>query len=223
VNNQARKGKMSDLEKAVRFVSLDWRKSPYYDNAEPAMEYQMRYRIWPHIKNFDLDCVLDLACGHGRNTDALLKLGAKKIYAVDVNIENINYCKERFQNNQNVECVINNGANLSEFKDNFFTTVYSWDAMVHFDMDVVRSYIREFFRVLTPNGQGFMHHSNYDLNPGGNFHDNPGWRNFMSSKLFKHLCIVEGLDVTRQEIIDWMKQGIAIDCITVFRKSNSLE
>jgi hypothetical protein len=97
-----------------------------------------------------------------------------------------------------------------------FTHVYSFDAMVHFDLEIVLSYIAEFARVLKPTGTAFIHHSNFTRNPGAPFQDNPHWRNFMSDTIFRHCSIRNGFDILEQKVIDWAGQGI--DCITVMRR-----
>lgn len=96
----------------------------------------------------------------------------------------------------------NGGIKLGGTVDGEATLVYRFDAMVHFDSDIIRSYVREFGRGLKLGGHGFCHHSNYDKNPGVNFRDNPAWRNFMSQPLFLHYCAKEGLEVVRSQIID---------------------
>ena len=56
---------------------------------------------------------------------------------------------------------------LADIPDGEATFVYSFDAMVYFDSDVVRAYLAEFRRVLAPSGTGFCHYSNYTGNPAG--------------------------------------------------------
>ena len=197
-------------------IGKDWKQSGYYDAAEPYMEEQWQHIIWPYIQDCDFSCVIDLAVGHGRNTDKLRRL-AGTIYAIDINEENIKFCQQRFAGDKKVHLLLNNGFTFTGVTDATVTLVYCFDAMVHFDSDVVRSYLRESARVLKPGGYGFFHHSNYDKNPSGNPHDNPGWRNFMSQNLFIHYCSKEGLDVVRSQIVDWSSPEM--DCLTLFHKS----
>ncbi len=88
--------------------------------------------------------------------------------------------------------------------------------MVHFDSDIVRSYLRDCFRVLRPGGRGFCHHSNLTENPGGDFQQNAGARNFMSKALFENYCAKEGLEVLRAKVIQWDTPDL--DCLTLFEK-----
>jgi len=80
------------------------------------------------------------------------------------------------------------------------TFVYCFEAAVHFDLEIILSYIKEFRRVLTPGGFGFVHHSNVTTNPGADFRTRPYWRNFMSKEIFAHLAIHNGLDIVDQYI-----------------------
>jgi hypothetical protein len=98
-----------------------------------------------------------------------------------------------------------------------FTFLYTFDAMVHFDLEIVISYIPEFARVLKPGAYAFVHHSNYTANPGGDFRQNPHWRNFMSAAIFKHIAVRSGFDVIRQETFNWGERDI--DCITVLQRN----
>ena len=59
--------------------------------------------------------------------------------------------------------------------------------MVHFESDVIRSYLRDTMRVLEPGGRGFFHHSNYT--GGEDWRTNPSSRNFMSQAFFSRIML----------------------------------
>ena len=106
--------------------------------------------------------------------------------------------------------------------DGSITLVYSFDSMVHFAPEVVRSYLRECRRVLVPGGHGFCHHSNYTGNRDGDFRTSPHWRNYMSRELFATYCREAGLDLVRSDVIDWGQPPdfyAGLDSLTVFRRS----
>lgn len=204
------------LLRVAQEIGDDWKESPYYDSAERYMKELWDGMIWAFIKDCDFSCVVDLAAGHGRNTEKLREI-ARKIYVVDINAENIQFCRKRFAGDDRIRFLKNDGVKLDGIADGEATLAYCFDAMVHFDSDIVRSYLKEFGRVLKPGGHSFCHHSNYDKNPGGNFRDNPAWRNFMSQSLFHHYCAKEGLEVVRSQIIDWGDES-GLDCVTLLRK-----
>ncbi len=195
-----------------------FRNAPYYDIAEPDIDEQWENLIWPFLKDkgIDFHCVLDLAAGHGRNSAKLIEY-ADRIVIVDINQENIDVCKKRFYGDERFLYIKNNGISLRGVRNNSITFVYTFDSMVHFDSDVVRAYLREFYRVLKPGGYGFCHHSNYTENPGSIFTDNPHWRNFMSKELFAHYCYKEGLIIEEQMLLDWSYSKL--DCLSLFMKS----
>jgi len=210
---------MDDLQAVAREVSENWRDTPYFDLAERDIDRQWDDLVYPLIDDCDFSVVVDLAAGHGRNTEKLRHL-AGKIYAVDVMEEHVRFCERRFAEDPRVECLVCDGVSLSGIADESISLVYSFDSMVHFDTDVVRAYLKDIARVLRPGGRGVCHHSNYTENPAGDFRNSPQWRSFMSKELFEHYCSKEGLHVVRADVIDW---GVPdLDCITVFERGRKL-
>jgi ubiquinone/menaquinone biosynthesis C-methylase UbiE len=172
------------------------------------------------IKNVNFTSVLDLAAGHGRNSRKLSQY-AKKIIISDINRECIDFCKERFKDDPKFEYVLSDGYSLKKIKNNSITLVYCFDAMVHFDSDVIREYLKEFERILQPGCHGFCHHSNYTGVPGGDYRHGPHWRSFMSKELFAHYCKKSNLRIIKQNIISWGGNETFIpqlDCLTLFQK-----
>ncbi|HYN88131.1 MAG TPA: class I SAM-dependent methyltransferase [Ardenticatenaceae bacterium] len=187
----------------------------YHQEAELAMDYQWRDLIWPFIKDLDFRVVLDLAAGFGRNS-AKLREHAGQLIVMDINQECVEVCRKRFESYPNVRCIKNDGATLKGIGDATVTLVYCFDAMVHFDSDVVRSYLRESHRVVQPGGSCFFHHSNYTGQPGGTLAA-PHNRNFMSKEMFAHYSMKSGFEVVRQTVIDWGEYP-NLDCFSVIRK-----
>lgn len=204
----------------ARFSGDPFKSADYFAQAEPSMDGQWREFIWPRIQKLDLASVLDLAAGHGRNSSKLKDVAAK-IVVVDINDECLNACRQRFAGDARFSYVKTDGASLKGVGDASITLVYSFDSMVHFAPEVVRSYLRECHRVLVPGGHGFCHHSNYTGNKDGDFRTSPHWRNYMSKELFATYCQEAGLEVVSSDIIDWGQVPdfyASIDCLTVFRK-----
>lgn len=209
-------GKAVQLIKTAQYVGNAWKEAPYYDEAEQRIGWEWSDYVWPIIQGSNFSIVMDLAAGHGRNSEKLRSL-ANQIYIVDINEENIAFCRQRFAGNDRFVFIQNNGATLDQIPDNTLTFVYCFDAMVHFDSDVVRSYLGEFRRILKPGGRGFCHHSNTTKYPGGDVHQNPGWRNFMSKEMFAHYCVKEGLHPIKARVIDWGGRP-GSDCLSLFEK-----
>jgi len=209
-----------NLRELAECVGRDWKHaSEYYRLAEEDMDRRWDALIWPFIKNCDFSVCVDLAAGHGRNTRKLLEQPVcKNVYVVDVNQENIDFCAKRFSDEPRAKCMRNDGFTIGGVEPGSVTMFYSFDAMVHFDSDVVRSYIGEVRRLLeSARGRAFLHHSNYGGNPGGDVHDNPHWRNFMTADLMKHYARKEGMVVENQAKLDWNHDQSYIDCFSLLR------
>jgi protein-L-isoaspartate O-methyltransferase len=100
-----------DLVSRARVVRDDWRQGSYYDEAEAAMDEQWTELIWPVIDGRDFSSVVEIGAGHGRNSEKLRRV-AGSLHLVDINIENINFLKQRFQEAPNVVFVHNDGTDL---------------------------------------------------------------------------------------------------------------
>lgn len=207
-----------ELDVLARYSGDPWiPQNPYFKKAEsPEAGYEQfwQQRIWPLIASSDFSHVVDLAAGHGRNSAKLLPQ-CRELTIVDIQPGNIEECKKRFGEQPHIHYLVNNGYDLAGIADGSITLVYCFDAMVHFDSDVIRSYIREFRRILTPGGMCFLHHSNYT--GGHDWRTNPASRNFMSKELFAHYAMKENMEVLRQDIIDW-GEHLRLDCLSLLRK-----
>ena len=190
----------------------------YHGIAASHMDAQWDTIIQPILAQYSIDysSTIDFAAGYGRNTRKLLDAGAEHVTMVDVNPDCVAHLINDFPRDRTT-AVLTDGTSLSHLKTAAFTFLYTFDAMVHFDLEIVMSYIPEFARVLRPGAYAFVHHSNYTANPGGDFRENPHWRNFMSAAIFKHIAVRSGFDVIQQETFRWGEPDI--DCITVlYRK-----
>jgi ubiquinone/menaquinone biosynthesis C-methylase UbiE len=185
----------------------------YFAHAEAYIERLWSDLVQPFIDGSDFSHTVDLAAGHGRNSTKLITL-AKRLTIMDIQSGNIEVCKARFVNQHNVTFLVNNGFDLQPIGDGDVTLVYCFDAMVHFDSDVIRSYLRDTRRVLAPGGRGFFHHSNYSA--GHDWRTNPSSRNFMTKELFAHYALKEGLSINSQRVINWEKPEI--DCLTLVER-----
>lgn len=205
----------SGLQGLASEVGRDWVEAEYYDQAEGLIDQQWETYVASFIEGADFTTTVDLAAGHGRNSAKLAPL-CGHLYVVDINASNVDHCRYRFAESENVSCHLNDGYSLAFLDDSSISLVYCFDAMVHFDSDVVRSYLAETRRVLRPGGAGFFHHSNYTANPAGDFHDSPGWRNFMSAQVFEHYAAKEGLVTVKQRVVDW--DAPATDCFSLVER-----
>jgi ubiquinone/menaquinone biosynthesis C-methylase UbiE len=189
----------------------------YFREAEGQFEGQWKETIWPIVRDFDFDTVLELSPGVGRNTEKLSELTSRLI-AVDYNQHALEQTRARLGSGGS-GCAIsyhqNNGFDLRMVPDASVTAIYCWDSAVHFDKTVVLAYIREFARVLKLGGSGFLHHSDLGDRAHKNIKRNPHWRSNVSKELVARACQAEGLTVVEQRQVPWPP---IVDCATVFRK-----
>lgn len=194
----------------------------YYAHAEEFMPMQWERTIWPIIKDEDFTSTLELACGHGRNTEFLRRY-AKSIDLVDVNQTCIDACEKRFGLEKD-GCVFRyhvTTGNSLPVPSNSISFVYTWDSMVHFDKLVVRDYVHDVFRVLKPGGSAFLHHSNYGtVAPDSNWAKNHGNRSDVTAELVREYAQQASLNIKFQRL-----SGIAdgwgiddLDCLTLLIK-----
>ncbi len=153
-----------------------------------------------------------MAPGYGRIA-RYLKNYCKKLILVDLSPNCIEECKKKFANDLNIEYHVNDGKLLDMLKDNSIDFVFSFDAMVHVEKDVLESYIIQLGKKMTNNGIGFIQHSNvamythigeifFSLRPP--FVVRKQWRvKTISAKLFRNYCEKANLDCISQELINW--------------------
>ena len=203
-----------------------WEESPYYEDAE-----EWTWLFWSPEHPFrvlfdqlDLTDVLELACGHGRHAQFALENFPDKIASMtimDVLESNIEYCKSRLSAHNKVSILANNGADFQPVKDSSLTAIFCYDAMVHFNHEVVKSYLQDTFRVLRVGGGALFHHSNYSSDPKRHFGQNPHARAFLSAEIFKEYAVKSGLKVCEQFIMPWgggKGKVENLDCISLVVK-----
>ena len=210
----------------VQAINNDWRESKYYDDAEaPTGDWSFWSDAKPFERMFrtlDRRVLVELACGHGRHTAHLLRQphysDTGRIILLDVNEENMVFCRSRFAGVPSVIIYRNTGQDFQPIGDGEATAIFCYDAMVHFEYDTVISYVKDARRILPVGGRALFHHSNYDKAPGNSYRQNPDWRNFMSKALFAHVAMRSGFTVLEQQVLDWTTPET--DCVTLLERQS---
>src|SRR5262249_34172949 len=145
----------------------------------------------------------------------------------------IEACKSRFAGFSNIHYHANDGRSLEMVPDGAVDFAFSFDSLVHADEDVLEAYLRQFARKLTPEGVGFIHHSNLHFYLSIWDRILPNWtRDYVTKKInrrinkhyrspgmsaarFEHLCESAGLRCITQELIPWGSKHL-IDCFSTF-------
>jgi ubiquinone/menaquinone biosynthesis C-methylase UbiE len=197
--------------------------------------------ILPRIHRFlPAQTVLEIGPGFGRWTQ-FIKGFCENLILVDISEKCIQACKERFASHPHIQYYVNDGKSLDFISEQSIDFVFSFDALVHAEADVMEVYINQLARKLKKDGIGFIHHSNvgeyrlyYSLiskiPKGKRYLERLGlldpictsWRaSNMTSGKFCEYAEKSGLQCITQEIINWNTRRL-IDCITVFTRKDSL-
>jgi SAM-dependent methyltransferase len=176
--------------------------------------------LYPRIHSY-LDCsnILEIACGYGRWTRFLLPHCKGEYRAVDLSSQCIKFCQSHFKDYKN-SFYKNDGLSLKQVSDMKYDFIFSFDSLVHVNVDTLNSYIVQCLNLLSDNGVAFIHHTNFNvLHETGLPKDHLGFTHMrdtsVSAKKVKNM--IEKLEgkVLVQEVIDW--GGVDdLDCLTVF-------
>lgn len=156
----------------------------------------------PKFEELNLDAVVEVACGYGRHARRVVDR-CGKIFLLDTSVDGLVEASRRLADKAAAVVLPPGDGRTIPLPSGSCTAVFSYDAMVHFEMNDVFSYVSESFRVLKPGGRCLIHHSAYELGIGKKFEHNPGWRNFMCLNAFRHFAIREGFRIISIDLIDW--------------------
>jgi SAM-dependent methyltransferase len=195
--------------------------------------------LLPRIHRFvPTGTILEIAPGFGRWTQYLCRL-ATRLVAVDLSDLCIAACRERFRATDNIEYHVNDGRSLAMIANGSVDFAFSFDSLVHVELDVLDAYLGQLQAKLAPDGVAFIHHSNL-----GEFAAYFGLLDRLprGRGLLSRLGLVEGSDQKRaktvtaagvktcaeraglvvmsQEIITWRSLR-PIDCISVVTPAGS--
>lgn len=183
--------------------------------------------IFSRIKGF-VPChtILELAPGYGRCTQFLIRL-CFKLYGVDISSKCIAECITRLKDYQGFTGIVNDGKSLDSIPDNSIDFVFSWDSMVHVEIDVLQIYLNQLKLKMKQGATGFIHHSNFGtfVDPASQkpIKENKHWRaSSVSSIGFRNACSKAGIVCVSQELINWRGTDFPIDCLSFFVNRDDL-
>jgi hypothetical protein len=159
--------------------------------------------LYPRLHRFlPVANLLEIAPDFGRWTHYLLKYVQDSYTGVDLSQECVDYCQERFSGCNNTTFLTNDGLSLDSVEDGLFDFVFSFDSLVHANLDVHQIYIPQILRKLTQNGIAFIHHSNWS--ESGSTKVNVHCRGEdVSAAAYAEIVKQSGGHVMLQECLDW--------------------
>lgn len=192
----------------------------YFQSAEESLDvfWKEESPFYRMFRQLDLTDVIELACGRGRHVPKYMG-NAGRVTLVDILQKNIDYCRERLKENSEIQYYKNDGYDLKELESDTYTALFTYDAMVHFEMLDVSSYLNDIFRVLKGGGRALFHHSNNHSDYKASFGTAVNGRSFMSKEVFAYLAYRAGFEILEQQVIDWGTPSL--DCITLVEKPGS--
>ena len=163
--------------------------------------------------------ILEIAPGYGRWSRFLVPACASYL-GIDLSQACVDACEERFSRQSHARFVKNDGLSLDDAEDGMFDFVFSFDSLVHAEMDVLSAYVSQIVRKLSKDGVAFLHHSNLEaFSPPAGSHAHFRGKS-VSGQRVADLVARSGGQVLVQEIITWPAPDSGpIDCLTTFARA----
>lgn len=149
-------GSHSVEENALKWNNYRWERG----ENEWTSSAQWKQSVIDHIMLGNIrpnSVVVEIGPGYGRWTRKLIEISSR-VMVVDVAEKCINHCREVFGANDNVEFHVNDGRSLAFAEDESVDFIWSFDVFVHIEPEDIEAYMREFRRVLKPDGVAILHH-----------------------------------------------------------------
>ncbi|HEX3993355.1 MAG TPA: methyltransferase domain-containing protein [Acetobacteraceae bacterium] len=155
--------------------------------------------------------ILEIAPGFGRWTEFLLRF-CRSYCGIDLSDRCVNNCQQRFAKFPNAKFFVNDGKSLDAVAGRRFNLVFSFDALVHADLDAMAFYVPQIVRLLAPGGVAFLHHSNLAALPNVSF----GHRSEnVSAEAVGDLIRNHNGRILVQERFSW-GENLLTDCFSMF-------
>lgn len=213
---------MSSIEEnLVRYENYTWDENgDEWSKGWGNSKNQWDQLIYPKIEKYlggGAETLLEIAVGRGRWTCHLEK-HCQKYIGVDLSPTCIEFCKRRFPN-EKFKFYANDGLSLAMIPDNSCDFIFSFDSLVHCEMDVLEAYLTQMYEKLGGGKAAFLHYSNAG---GRASHLTPDTRHFRAkstsaSSVINHAQKI-GLSCAYQELITW-GECEDLDSLTIFVKN----
>jgi SAM-dependent methyltransferase len=204
------------------WTDWDWRTDGHeWSEAWGTAADQWASTILPRIFSLlPTSSILEIAPGYGRWTPYLLN-NSERYIGIDITEPLVLHCQRLFGAlHSRPVFLLGDGFRFDRVRDRSISLVFSFDSLVHAEMDCLSSYAREIYRVLEPGGHAFIHHSNSGeyVKNGKLTVPNPGWRaQSVTAESVHNSFSAAGLICLTHEKITWLQQDYT-DCFSLVRK-----
>jgi SAM-dependent methyltransferase len=172
--------------------------------------------LYPRLHRFlPAQAILEIAPGFGRWTKFLLP-ACQDYIGIDLSAKCIEACTINFASAGHARFLRNDGLSLDAAPEGHFDLVFTFDSLVHVEMDVLDRYIPQILRKLAPNGAAFVHHSNRKALPLGTKNSHQRAES-VSAETFAMRVSENGGKILVQERINWGEANLS-DCLTLFAR-----
>jgi SAM-dependent methyltransferase len=210
-------------------------------------ETQWHATLLPRVRKFiPAKNIVEIAPGFGRWSQFLIGQ-ADDYVGVDLTPKCVEACRERFGDSRHARFVVTDGLSLPTVADGSADFIFSFDSLVHVQIEVLAAYLREIARTLSPEGAAFIHHSNLGtfsparlglskalgaaarkvrgsgrlLRPA-HLIEWEHWRDpSVTAEQVASIAASLGLACIGQELNNWGEAEEMIDCISVFVRRGS--
>ncbi len=192
-------------------------------------------RLWPFLP---AGTILEISPGLGRWTQWLEPL-CDRLHLVDRSEGCLDACRRRFADRDHLAYHVNDGKSLDAIGDESIDFAFSFDALVHAEGEVIRSYVGGLARTLRRDGVAFLHHSNLGEHAPGDRRwarlpfgkwaqkwlgrdegARQGRAPCVSASLVRQWIDEAGLCCVSQELVNWGSRRL-LDCFTVLTPRES--
>jgi len=161
--------------------------------------------------------VLEIAPGYGRWTRFLIP-SCSDFLAIDLSPTCVAECRRMFQSAPHARFESNDGTSLDAAADGSYDLVFSFDSLVHAELEILEAYIPQILKKLAPKGAAFIHHSNLADGHVLEGHHSHSRAETVSSQAVANIIERSGGVALVQEKVSWMNAGL-IDCFTLFARA----
>lgn len=193
-----------------------WSKA--WGSAESQWSTTILRRIFPLLPTRS---VLEIAPGFGRWTPYLIDATSQYV-GIDISERAVAHCQRTYGPlGIRPRFLLGDGVTLRGVRDGDISFAFSFDSLVHVELDCISAYASELFRVLEPGGHAFIHHSNIGeyMVDGRLTIEQFGWRGkSVTAELAQKVFRSCGLRSIAHEKITWVWDTPFTDCFSLIRK-----